>query len=50
MNKYTRLFGVLIALAMASMAWAGESVSIRLKDGSTWRGQVSDQIVIKFVT
>ena len=43
------LLTILMLLAMATPAIAGEPVRIRLKDGSTWRGEVGDRVEVTFL-
>ncbi len=38
-----------LALACAATVFAGKPIDLRLKDGSRWRGEVSDRVVLKFV-
>lgn len=38
-----------LAISFASIAFAGTSVEVRLKNGSTWRGELNDNIVVRFV-
>jgi ATP-dependent protease ClpP protease subunit len=45
----TSLFGILLALVMTTALWAGQAVELRLKDGSTWRGETDQQIELVFM-
>ncbi|MCH8823189.1 MAG: hypothetical protein IH984_06730 [Planctomycetes bacterium] len=38
-----------LAVSFASIAIAGTSVEIRLKNGSAWRGELNDNVVVQFV-
>jgi len=38
-----------LAISFASIALAGTSVEIRLKNGSAWRGELNDNVVVQFV-
>jgi hypothetical protein len=44
-----QIIAMSIALALAGVAPAGQSVHIRLKDGSTWRGEVSEQVEVSIL-
>lgn len=38
-----------LAISFACVAFAGPSVEIRLKNGSAWRGELNDNIMVRFV-
>ena len=38
-----------LAVSIASMAFAGPSVEVRLKNGSAWRGELNDNIVVQYL-
>lgn len=38
-----------LAISFASVAIAGPSVEVRLKNGSAWRGELNDNIVVRYV-
>lgn len=38
-----------LAMSFACLAFAGTSVEVRLKNGSTWRGNLNDNIIVRFV-
>src|SRR4051812_2533293 len=48
MTKFRMMLACSLALVLTVVVWAGEAVQIKLKDGSTWRGQVSDQVELRF--
>jgi hypothetical protein len=40
---------IAMALMMATVAFAGSTLQIKLKDGSTWRGNVNDSVELVFI-
>ena len=38
-----------LAISFAGIALAGTSVEVRLKNGSAWRGEINDNVVVQFV-
>lgn len=49
MKRLRNLIVCGLALACAATVFAGKPIDLRLKDGSRWRGEVSDRVVLKFV-
>lgn len=48
-KKFTGLTAVLMMLVLASAALAADAVQLKLKDGSTWRGNINDTIEMRFM-
>lgn len=50
MKRLTRNFAVgFLALGLAATVLAGESVKVKLNDGSRWRGELSDAVTVTMV-
>ncbi|NNM26582.1 MAG: hypothetical protein HKO59_11470, partial [Phycisphaerales bacterium] len=46
---YSTLLAACVAMSLVASVFAGGSVEIRLKDGSRWRGEVTDLIDLTYV-
>ena len=50
MNRiHKSIVALCCTLAIATVAWAGQSVVIRLEDGSRWRGEVSNHVELTYM-
>lgn len=49
MRVATNLLVILLALMLAVSTAAAQSLELRLRDGSRWRGQVNDQVEARFI-
>jgi len=45
----SNMIAVCLILALAGITLAGQSVEIRLRDGSAWRGEVSEMVKVTFI-
>lgn len=49
MKTTTRLCALCLLLVMTAAVFAGDAVQVKLKDGTTWRGQVNDTVDVRFM-